>query len=417
MFKISSNYTIQVIFIVIGILASAFFSSSETAITSTSKIKIRQLVNKGKKNARILQKLVDDKNNLITTILVGNNIVNILTTTIATLFFTDLLGASGAFVSTVVMTLSVLIFGEITPKTLASVKNEKISLKVSRPIYILSILLRPLVFILSFITGKIIALFVGENKEDEAFTEDDIKTLVGVSNEQGAINKSEKEFINRVFEFDDLYVEDIMTPRTSVEAINVEITAEELVEFLNNTNHSRFPVYKDTIDNILGIVHIKDITMMLVNEKKIDFEKLARKTYVAFEYQYVINLFKEMTEKKLSMAIVVDEYGGMSGVVTIEDIVEELVGDIVDEYDKEGSIIKIADTNSYFVDSSMDIEEINEKLALNLVPIKNYSIGGLAIDCLNRLAKTGDSVTTQGIKIDILQVERFKITKLKLTIL
>ncbi|MDO4593737.1 MAG: hemolysin family protein [Tissierellia bacterium] len=410
----SSKNLIQLVIIIIGIMLSAFFSSSETAITSTSIFKIRQLEKKKIKNSNILRKLVDDIQTLITTILVGNNIVNILTTTIATLFFTDLFGAKGAIISTITMTLLVLIFGEITPKTIAQSKNEKISLLVSKPIYFLTKLLKPLVFVLSFITSAIIKLFIGTNDEEKKVTQEDIKAIVGVSEEQGVINNEESEIINNVFDFGDSDVADIMTPRTNMEAISADITKEELDEFLINTNHSRIPVFGDNIDNIIGILHVKDVINQFLKNKEFKIRDIIRPTYYAYEYMPIIDLFKNMQAKNISLAIVIDEYGGTSGIVAIEDIVEELVGEIDDEYDINNDLIYKISDSVYSVDPTLHIEEVNDYFDLKLKELKSDSIGGFVIDNLDRLPKSGDKIIVNNIEFIIEKVERYRIITLKM---
>lgn len=410
----SSKNLIQLVIIIIGIMLSAFFSSSETAITSTSIFKIRQLEKKKIKNSNILRKLVDDIQTLITTILVGNNIVNILTTTIATLFFTDLFGAKGAIISTITMTLLVLIFGEITPKTIAQSKNEKISLLVSKPIYFLTKLLKPLVIVLSFITSAIIKLFIGTNDEEKKVTQEDIKAIVGVSEEQGVINNEESEIINNVFDFGDSDVADIMTPRTNMEAISADITKEELDEFLINTNHSRIPVFGDNIDNIIGILHVKDVINQFLKNKEFKIRDIIRPTYYAYEYMPIIDLFKNMQAKNISLAIVIDEYGGTSGIVAIEDIVEELVGEIDDEYDINNDLIYKISDSVYSVDPTLHIEEVNDYFDLKLKELKSDSIGGFVIDNLDRLPKSGDKIIVNNIEFIIEKVERYRIITLKM---
>lgn len=408
---------IEFIVIIIGVILSAFFSSSETAITGTSKIKIRQLEKKKVKNAKILNKLTDDIQTMITTILVGNNIVNIVTTTVATIFFTDLYGAKGAVISTITMTLLILIFGEITPKTIAQKKNIPISLYVSRTIYILTKILKPLVVILSYITSGIIRLFIYEDSSEEIVTEEDLKEIVGVGEEEGVINNEESEIINNVFDFKDSDVADIMTPRTNVEAISVDCSKEELEEFLKSTNHSRIPVYKENIDNIIGILHVKDLVNKLLENRKIDLKKSIRPTYYVYEYMSIIDLFKQMQAKNVSLSIVIDEYGGTSGIVSVEDILEELVGEIDDEYDTNSDMIYKIDRQTFIVDPTMHIDEVNDYFDINLKEQKSDSIGGFVIDNIDRLPKDGDKIVIDDIEFRIEKVERYRIVTLKLKFL
>lgn len=408
---------IEFIVIIIGVILSAFFSSSETAITGTSKIKIRQLEKKKVKNAKILNKITDDIQTMITTILVGNNIVNIVTTTVATIFFTDIYGAKGAVISTITMTLLILIFGEITPKTIAQKKNIPISLYVSRSIYILTKILKPLVVVLSYITSGIIKLFIYEDTSDELVTEEDLKEIVGVGEEEGVINNEESEIINNVFDFKDSDVADIMTPRTNVEAISVDCSKEELEEFLKSSNHSRIPVYKENIDNIIGILHVKDLVNKLLENRNIDIKKSIRPTYYVYEYMSIIDLFKQMQSRNISLSIVIDEYGGTSGIVSVEDILEELVGEIDDEYDTNSDMIYKIDRHTFIVDPTMHIDEVNDYFDINLKEQKSDSIGGFVIDNIDRLPKDGDMIVIDDIEFRIEKVERYRIVTLKLKFL
>ncbi|MCI5839797.1 MAG: hemolysin family protein [Peptoniphilaceae bacterium] len=408
---------IELIAILICLSLSAFFSSGETAITSTNFLKIKQMEKNGEKNAPVLKKLVDNMQSLLTTILVGNNIVNILMTTLATILFTDILGAKGPIVSTIVITLVVLIFGEITPKTLASSNSEKIALKASKPLLFFMTSLKPLSFILSKITNLIIKLFVVENENKNEITTDDIKTLVGVSQEQGVLNDEEKEIINNVFDFGDNDAADIMTPRTDMESIQADITFEELEEFLLNSKHSRIPVYGENIDNIIGILHMKDLVNAILKSKKLDLRKLVRPTFFAYEYMPILDLFKIMKKDNISLAVIIDEYGGTSGVVSIEDIVEELVGEIDDEYDSKNDEIKQISKNEYIVDPSMNIDDVNDYFNINIEELKSDSIGGFVIDNLERLPKKNDKIIVDDIEFTIEDMKRYKIIKLKMKFL
>lgn len=398
---------------ILGILLSAFFSSSETAITSVNKFKLRQLEEKNVKNASLLRKLVDDSQNTITTILVGNNIVNIVTTTIAALFFTDIFGAAGAFISTVVVTITVLIFGEITPKLAAQIKSEKIALRFSKAIYIVSIILKPMVFLLGLFTKYLTKKLSDGADNSDKVTEEDLKTIVDVGEEQGVINNEESEIINNVFDFGGSFASDIMTPRTNMEAIAIDATKEELDKFLIESKHSRIPVYGESIDNIVGVLHMKDIVTFVAEGRDPILKDMVRQTYYAYENMNIIDLFKSMKKMNVSLAIVVDEYGGTEGLVSIEDIIEELVGDIYDEYDPDDEKVYKVSDNEFIVDASMHINDFNDYFNRDIKEVKNDSVGGLVIDYLNRLPKTGDIVKVDDVTLICEKVERYKINLLR----
>lgn len=405
---------IELIVIIIGVVGSAFFSSSETALTSLNVFKIRQMEENGVENSSLVRKLTDNIGKVLTTILIGNNIVNIATTTVATIFFTDLFGAKGAIISTIVLTLTILIFGEVTPKNIASSASEKVALRVAKPIKFFDFILKPMSFFLQAITNFLTRLVIGENtQKGDLVTEEDLKTIVDVSEEQGVINDQESEIINNVFEFGDSDVEDIMTARTNMEAIAVDMEDRELKDFLKNCKHSRIPVYGKSIDNIIGILHMKDIVAFIAEDKELNIEEMVRPAFYVYDNMHIFDLFKQMRGENVSLAIVIDEYGGTSGIVTIEDIVEELVGEIEDEYDTHlETVLKIND-KEYLVNPSIHINDFNDYFDTDLEQIKNDSIGGFLIDKLGRIPKLGDSVEADGIKISVVQINRYKLEMLK----
>lgn len=405
---------IELIVIIFGVVGSAFFSSSETALTSLNVFKIRQMEETGVENSSLVRKLTDNIGKVLTTILIGNNIVNIATTTVATVFFTDLFGAKGAIISTIVLTLTILIFGEVTPKNIASSASEKVALRVAKPIKFFDFILKPMSFFLQAITNFLTRLIIGENaQKGDIVTEEDLKTIVDVSEEQGVINDQESEIINNVFEFGDSDVEDIMTARTNMEAIAVDMEDKELKDFLKNCKHSRIPVYGKSIDNIIGILHMKDIVAFIAEDKELNIEEMVRPAFYVYDNMHIFDLFKQMRGENVSLAIVIDEYGGTSGIVTIEDIVEELVGEIEDEYDTHlETVLKIND-KEYLVNPSIHINDFNDYFDTNLEQIKNDSIGGFLIDKLGRIPKLGDSVEEDGIKISVVQINRYKLEMLK----
>lgn len=408
---------IQLILIILGIIFSAFFSSSETALTSINTFKVRQMEKNGVKNSSILKKLITNISKVLTTILIGNNIVNIVTTTIATVFFTDVFGAKGAVISPIVLTIVVLIFGEVTPKNIAAANSEKLAIKVAKAIRFFNIILTPLSFVLGLITNFISRIFVTENVGSDRVTEEDLKTIVDVSEEQGVINNEESEMINNVFEFGNSDVSDIMTARTNMEAISVDMPLEELKNFLKTSNHSRIPVYGKNIDNILGILHMKDLVSHLAQDKDLNIADVIRPAFYVYDNMHIFDLFTTMRGENLSLAIVIDEYGGTSGLVTIEDIVEELVGEIDDEYDSAYETIYKINDKEYLVNPSIHLNDFNDYFDTDLEEIKNDSIGGFVIDKLSRIPKQGDSVRVGNINIMVLQVDRYKIEMLKVNFL
>ena len=404
--------TSQIIALVFLVTMSAVFSSSETAITSVSKIKVRQLDQKDNKNAHLLRKLHDNMQATISTILIGNNIVNIAASSIATILFTNIFHQNGALVSTVVMTVFVLIFGEVLPKTIAQYKNKSVALKFSRFIYLLTIIFKPIVKVLNLLTRLVIKIFIGDNGDSSTLTEEELKTLVEVSEEEGVLKDQETEIMINALELKETLAVDIMTPRTSMASVDIEDAENDLREIIKNITYSRIPVYEDNIDDIIGVLHIKELAHKIIEDDH-DFKirDILKPAFYAYEYIPVVDLFKQMRTKNISISIIIDEYGGTSGLVTMEDILEELVGEIDDEYDNEKEVTKIND-NEYLVDPEMRIDEVNERFDLNLQSEKFDSIGGFVIELLDRMPKSKDEVEFENLKFVVVNVDKRKITQL-----
>lgn len=407
-----SSSVSQIIALVFLVAMSAVFSSSETAITSVSKIKVRQLDQKDNKNAHLLKKLHDNMQTTISTILIGNNIVNIAASSIATILFTNIFHQNGALISTVVMTVFVLIFGEVLPKTIAQYKNKSVALKFSRFIYFLTIVFKPIVKILNVLTRLVIKLFVGEDEDSSTLTEEELKTLVEVSEEEGVLKNQETEIMINALELKETLAVDIMTPRTSMASVDIEDAESDLKEIIKNITYSRIPVYEDSIDDIIGVLHIKELAHKIIEDDR-DFKvrDILKPAFYAYEYIPVVDLFKQMRTKNISISIIIDEYGGTSGIVTMEDILEELVGEIDDEYDNEKEVTKLSD-NEYLVDPEMRIDEVNERFDLDIQSDKFDSIGGFVIELLDRMPKSKDEVEFENLKFVVVNVDKRKITQL-----
>ncbi|EFH93040.1 hemolysin family protein [Finegoldia magna] len=407
-----SSSVSQIIALVFLVTMSAVFSSSETAITSVSKIKVRQLDQKDNKNAHLLKKLHDNMQTTISTILIGNNIVNIAASSIATILFTNIFHQNGALISTVVMTVFVLIFGEVIPKTIAQYKNKSVALKFSRFIYFLTLVFKPIVKVLNLLTRLVIKLFVGEDEDSSTLTEEELKTLVEVSEEEGVLKNQETEIMINALELKETLAVDIMTPRTSMASVDIEDAESDLKEIIKNITYSRIPVYEDSIDDIIGVLHIKELAHKIIEDDR-DFKirDILKPAFYAYEYIPVVDLFKQMRAKNISISIIIDEYGGTSGIVTMEDILEELVGEIDDEYDNEKEVTKISE-NEYLVDPEMRIDEVNERFDLDIQSDKFDSIGGFVIELLDRMPKSKDEVEFENLKFVVVNVDKRKITQL-----
>ncbi|HBG5344002.1 TPA: HlyC/CorC family transporter [Clostridioides difficile] len=412
----SPNNLIQIIFLIVLLIGSAFFSASETALMSLSKIRIRYMQDEGVKGAKLVSSLIENPNKLLSSILVGNNVVNIAATSISTSLFIGLMGEKGVALATAVMTILVLIFGEITPKTIAASNSEKVSLLVSKPIKAIIFVLRPIVWIFNIITNVIFKLLGITNKGAKSFiTEEELKTMVNVSHEEGVLEMEEREIINNVFEFGDMQAKNAMVQRIDMVAIDMEDSYDEIIQVFKTEKLSRMPVYEETIDDIIGILNIKDIIFLSDEEiESFDIKNYMREPFFTYEFKKITQLLEEMKLEKSQMAIVVDEYGGTSGLLTIEDLVEVIVGDIEDEYDEEEDEIQVIKEDEYIVDGSTKIGDVNELIGVNLESEEFDSIGGFIIGHLSRLPEENEVIEVDNIRFCIESIEKNRIKKIRI---
>lgn len=406
-----------VVFLVFLILLSGFFSASETALMSLNKIKIKQLIEDGVKGAKEIQKLVENPSEILSTILICNNVVNILSSSISTVIFINLLKDFGVglatSVSTIILTIVILIFGEITPKTIAVIKSEKFAFRLYKPLKLFLILLKPVVFIFSKISKIIMLIFgIKEQELNTNITEEEIKSIVSFSQEEGVLEVEDKKLIYNVFEFGDLKVKDVMIPRVDMITLSKNSAYDEIVSVFKTERFSRVPVYKDNIDNIVGVINIKDLFFI---DKEDDFiiDKYIRDVHSTHEYKKIRDLFNEMKKKRNHMAIVRDEYGGTVGLVTIEDLIEEIVGDIEDEYDEAvDKEIQVLSENEYLIVGTLKIDTLNDMLGVN-IESEFETIGGYIIEKLGRLPQSGEVVEVDNIKFKIENIGKNRIKGLR----
>lgn len=411
------NYTWQIISLIILIALSGFFSMSETALMSFSKIRLRHMVEEKVPRAELVERLIEDPSGLLTTILIGNCVANIAASALATVLATDIFGDSGVGIATGVITILVLIFAEITPKSIAKQKSETVSLIVARPIEFIMIIFKPLVYIFTFISSILIRICGGDPDETESpITEEELKTMVGVSEEEGVLENAEKEMIFNVIDFADLFVKDAMVQRVDIVSVDEEASYEEVMDIIKTEQFSRIPVYRESIDNIVGILNVKDLAM--VGNLKEDFKisKYIREPLYTFEFRKIVELFKEMKKTRNHMAVVLDEYGGTVGLITIEDLVEEIVGDIEDEYDEEKRPVEVVSDNEYVVDGSLRLHDISDLIGLEMDSEEFDSIGGLMIGDLGRVPEHHEEVTVNNIKLIAEEIEKNRIKKIRMII-
>ena len=403
----------NILLLVVLIMLSGFFSASETALTSFRSIHLEKFEDgKNAKKVELLKKWLKNPNEMLTGLLVGNNIVNILASSIATVVTINIMGgtsSSSVAVATVGMTIIILIFGEITPKIIAKNQSVKIAGVVVSIIYYFAWVLKPIIKILMMIS-KFIGRLMGIELHDEGLmiTEEDIISFVNVGEAEGIIEEEEKEMIHSIVGFGETTAKEVMTPRTSMFALEGEDTLDDVWDEIIENGFSRIPVYEDTIDNIIGVLYVKDILSVIKNGKN-----FVRPGYFVPETKSIIEILQEFRSMKVHIALVLDEYGGIVGLVTIEDLIEEITGEIRDEYDtEEEELIHKIDDNTYEVDGMIDIETLDKELSIGLPESEDYeSLGGLIITQIGRVAVVGDEFMLNDVRLKVLEVDKMRVSK------
>ena len=409
--------------ILLGVLLvlSAFFSARETAFTSISKLKVRHMLDANVKGAKYIAKILDNPNKMLTSILVGNNIVNITMTSIATALTIHYFGESGTGIAAVVTTIFILLFGEITPKTIANAFPEKICLGIAVILRLIILILTPFAFVFSRISDLLLILLGRKNgKKKVSITEEELKTMVNVSQEEGVLETDEQEMIFNIIEFNDTEVGKIMTPRTEIVGVDINAGYDEVFRVFKENQYSRIPVYQNSLDEIVGVLHLKDLVLFDKDKNVYHNKNYMKEPYITWENFKVSDVFKKMKSSKCTMGIVLDEYGGTAGIVTIEDFVEEIVGDINDEYDEyDNKKISIISENVILADGLAEINDINDKLDVNLSNERFNTIGGFVTGELGKFPLKGDTLIYNDIIEFVVEsagknkVEKVKITKLQ----
>ena len=406
---------VQLVIIIICLGLSAFFSSAETAFMSVNRIRIRSLIDEGNKKALTVSYIIDNSSKMLSAILIGNNIVNIAASALATTFTINVFGSYATGITTGVLTLLVLIFGEITPKTAATLKSESFALFYAPIIKFLMTVLTPVIIIVDFL-AKIVLKILGidKNAGKAEITEEELRTFVKVSHEAGVIETEEKQIINNVFDFGDSRAKDIMIPKIDMTLADVNSSYQQIVALFRDTKFTRIPIYDDTPDNVIGILNIKDLVLAPV-EKTFNIRNLMREPFFTYEQKNTSDLFKQMQQASHSIAIVLDEYGGTTGMITTEDLLEEIVGDIRDEYDSDEDepFMKLSN-NIYRIDASYKLSDINDNAGINLQSDDNDSIAGYIIEKLDRIPSKGERFTIANLEF---MIERASSTRIETVIM
>lgn len=385
----------QLIILIILLMLSAFFSSAETALTTVNRIRIRSLADDGSKRAKTVLKITDNSGKMLSAILIGNNIVNVAAASITTSLAYSL-GGSAVAIANAVITVAILLFGEITPKTTATIHAEKLALIYAPIISIFMKIMTPVIFIINGLSNAVLLLLrIDPNAKNQAMTENELRTIVDVSHEDGVIESDEKEMIYNVFDLGDAKAKDVMVPRVHVTFAGVNTTYEELIEIFREDKFTRLPIFEDSTDNVIGTINMKDL-LLFDNTKEFHIRDILREAYFTYEYKNISELLVEMREASFNIAIVLDEYGDTAGLITLEDILEEIVGEIHDEYDEnEEDFIKEIDEREYMIEGSTNLDDLNDRLDLQLESEDYDSLGGFIIEHLDRLPEEGDSITTE----------------------
>ena len=401
---------IQLVFIIILLLLSAFFSSAETAFTTVNRIKIRSLIESGSKRAMTVDRIIENKGKMLSAILIGNNIVNLSASTLTTSLVISLWGNYATGIATGILTILVLIFGEISPKTAATLYADTFALAYAPVIRGLMTVLTPVIYIIDKLAGIVLKLLGLDQKNmNQAITEEELRTFVDVSHEDGVIEQEEKEIINNLFDFEESKVKDIMIPRIDMSLIDVESEYLDVINIYKETKYSRFPVYEDNPDNVVGVLNIKDLITAPTGQA-FNLKSIMRKPYFVYEQKNTSELFREMQKSSISIAIVIDEYGTSVGMVTTEDLLEEIVGDIRDEYDQdEEEEFKQLASHVYRIDAAYKLDDINSEIGCHLESDDNDSIGGYIIEKLDRFPKTGDHFTIDNLEFIIEKATKARI--------
>lgn len=400
----------QLIILIILLMLSAFFSSAETALTTVNRIRIRSLADDGSKRAKTVLKITDNSGKMLSAILIGNNIVNVAAASITTSLAYSL-GGSAVAIANAVITVAILLFGEITPKTTATIHAEKLALIYAPIISIFMKIMTPVIFIINGLSNAVLLLLrIDPNAKNQTMTENELRTIVDVSHEDGVIESDEKEMIYNVFDLGDAKAKDVMVPRVHVTFADVNTTYEELIEIFREDKFTRLPIFEDSTDNVIGTINMKDL-LLFDNTKEFHIRDILREAYFTYEYKNISELLVEMREASFNIAIVLDEYGDTAGLITLEDILEEIVGEIHDEYDEnEEDFIKEIGEREYMIEGSTNLDDLNDRLNLQLESEDYDSLGGFIIEHLDRLPEEGDSITTEdGLRLVVESLDKNRI--------
>ena len=405
---------LQLVILVLLLSASAFFSSAETALMTSNKLRIRNLAENGDKRAEKVLEITANTDKMLSAILIGNNIVNLSASALSTTLTLKLFGSSLVGVATGILTFLILVFGEITPKNVASKNAENMALKYIGIISLLVIVLTPVIYVVNKVAGIVISLFVKNNDDNNMVTEDELRAMVEVSHEDGVIEKEEKKMIVNVVDFGDTVAGDIMLPRVDMVMVSVESSYEEILKIFREERYTRIPVYEESPDNVIGILNVKDF-LLIEDKENFSVKEHLREPLYTYEYKKTSSLMVDMRKTGANIVIVLDEYGTTVGLITLEDMLEEIVGEIRDEFDadEDEGITKISETE-YLIDGSTNLDDVNDRIGLELSSEEYESIGGIIMEKLGRLPVEGEVITFDNIILTVKKMDHARIEKVGL---
>ena len=411
-----SSDAIQFVILIVLLILSAFFSSAETALTTVSKIRMRSLADDGNKRARIVLDVTEKHSRkMLSAILIGNNIVNISASSLATTLAYSF-GGYMVSIATAALTVAILVFGEITPKSIATLNSVKLSLSYIPVIRAFMVVMTPFIFIINLFSRAILFLFrIDPNAKNSAMTEDELRTIVDVSHEDGVIESEEKEMIYNVFDLGDARAKDVMVPRVHVTFADVNSTYKELIDIFKEDKFTRLPVYEDTTDNVIGTINMKDL-LLFDSTEQFSVRNILREAYFTYEYKNISELLVEMRDASFNIAIVLDEYGETAGLVTLEDILEEIVGDILDEYDEDDSTFRTQKDNSVIIDALAYLEDVAEELGIDFGKVEFETLNGYLTNLLGHIPTEDDldkEIVVNGYRFRILSLGNKTIGKVR----
>lgn len=387
---------VQFIILIILLLLSAFFSSSETALTTVNRIRMRTLSEAGDKRAARVLRVTDDSGKMLSAILIGNNIVNLSASSLATSLAIKHLGSAGAGIATGILTFLILIFGEVSPKTMATIRADSIALTMGGIIEFLMKLLTPVIFIINKLSmGLLFLLRVNPKDAENQMTEEELRTIVDVSQESGVIENEERDMIHNLFDFGDAQAKEIMVPRIDMTFIQIDATYQEVLEIFRQDMFTRIPVYEESTDKVVGIINMKDFLLQSDTED-FSIRRMLREPYFTYEHKNTADLFLEMRKSSISLAIVLDEYGVTAGLITLEDLLEEIVGEIRDEYDAD-EIDDITPINEreFYVLGSANLSDVSDALSVNFTSDDYDTMGGYCLGLLDHLPERNEIILTE----------------------